>query len=124
MQRRRAARRKQMLIGKRTLNLGVLVAALVLSGVAAVGCGGSNPAAPTTAGAGGSSSNAVTVLSCSTIRYRGGTLNVGCSVPGQTLQPSGLSITFPGRSDCIRVTCSNGCATSAAAGTLVGGICQ
>jgi hypothetical protein len=63
-------------------------------------------------------------LSCSTIRYRGETHDARCTVPGQVLQPSGLAIMFPGRSDCIRIACSNGCVASAVVGTAVAGNCQ
>ncbi len=87
------------------------------------GCGGdsgssSAPTAPSTTTA------ANAVLSCGTIRYRGETQTVGCSVPGQTLQPSAVALFFPGRTDCVVVSCSSGCATAIRVGASTGSSCQ
>jgi hypothetical protein len=95
-----------------------VAAALVTSG-----CGG-GPTGPSSTGNTTPASNAVTVMGCSSLGYRGQTLPASCSIPGQSAQPSGFTMSFPGRTDCINVTCANGCVRTATAGTLSGSTCS
>lgn len=69
----------------------VTAAAAVL--VAACG-GGSGSSSPMAAGPSTASSTAISILSCSTISYRGQTLSASCSIPGESQQPSGVSLFF------------------------------
>jgi hypothetical protein len=95
-------------------------AAFAAASLLVAGCGGDSPTSPTSPGP-----STATVLSCSSISYRGQTYNASCSIPGQSIQPSALSISFEaGRSDCLNVTCSSGCARTVTVGTLSGSSCR
>ena len=101
-----------------------LCAVSVAAALVVAGCGGDGPTSPSSSGS-PTVSNVATVVSCNSISYRGQTYNASCSIPGQSIQPSGLSISFePGRTDCLNVTCSSGCARSVTVGTLSGSTCR
>lgn len=99
------------------------IAIALLAAVTAACAGDSGPTGPsgsaTLPPAGGAS-----IVSCNSVRYQTQTLEVCRPVSGVPFQPIGSSHYFPGRTDCLKVSCGGGCATSVAVGVVVGGSCQ
>lgn len=98
---------------------------VVFAATALIGCGGgsSSPTAPSTVAAPVSTVDP-RVVSCGIVSYRGTNESVQCSIPGQTQQPSAVHKFFTGRTDCLIVTCSAGCASTVRVGTNSGGSCR
>jgi hypothetical protein len=73
-------------------------------------------------------SNVPVQVSCNQVLYMGVTHTLQCSIPTQVLQPAGFDLFFPGRTDCLSVTCgataAGRCVTSVRVGTAAAGRCQ
>lgn len=89
-------------------------------------CGGDvgGPTSPSLAGGTTTASNTASILSCNSVRYQNQSFDVCRPVQGQSNQPIGSAHYFPGRSDCLKVSCGGGCATAVSVGVVVGGSCQ
>lgn len=106
----------------RTLNLIVVV---VIAALASACAGGAeSPTSPTAAAPTFSASSAASIVSCNAVRYQNQTMDVCRPITGQSVQPIGSTHFFPGRSDCLKVSCGGGCVTSVAVGVVVGGSCR
>lgn len=108
---------------ERTCSFAAVVVVLA-SLVAGCGAGASSPTSPTSGGGSTNLSSAASIVSCNSVRYQNQSFDVCRPVQGQSIQAIGSAHYFPGRSDCLKVSCGGGCATAASVGVVVGGSCQ
>lgn len=98
--------------------------ASVLFAVITTACGGADTPTAPTATSSFSTGGGASIVSCNSVRYQNQAHDVCRAITGQAMQHTGASLFFPGRSDCLNVSCSNGCATSVSVGVASGGSCR